>query len=212
MPNRTVFLVDGFNLYHSLRKTAYELGQSTRWLDLHGLCSSYLYLLGGGATLDAVHYFSALAHHREHRKPGTVRRHQDYIAAIQSTGVTPHLGQFKQKDVRCPACGHQLRRHEEKETDVAIAVKLLELVATNACDTVVIISGDTDLIPAIRTARTLRPGVKVCVAFPAGRANAAFNHVADFCFKIKSHQYVRFQLPDPVIIPGGRTIAKPASW
>lgn len=70
MPNRTVFLVDGFNLYHSLRKTAYELGQSIRWLDRHGLYSSCLYLLGG-ARLDVVHYFSALAHHREHRRVDT---------------------------------------------------------------------------------------------------------------------------------------------
>jgi len=212
MPNRVVFLVDGFNLYHSLRSAERLLRKPTRWLDLRALCDSYLYILGGGATLDAVYYFSAYAHHREAVSPGAVRRHQAYVAAIASTGVIPQLGQFKCKDLRCPSCGSGVRRYEEKETDVAVAAKLLELVVTGACDTAVIVSGDTDLIPAIRTARRLRPDKKLCVAFPHGRANDAFRGEAHMCFKIRATQYARFQLPDPVVLPDGQTITKPASW
>ena len=39
--NRTTFLVDGFNLYHSLRTASEELGgASTKWLDLHVICQT----------------------------------------------------------------------------------------------------------------------------------------------------------------------------
>jgi len=38
---RTAFLVDGFNLYHSLKDAQFALGgRSTRWLDLRSFCSS----------------------------------------------------------------------------------------------------------------------------------------------------------------------------
>ncbi len=45
--NRVVFIVDGFNLYHSLKRAhpAQEKAK-TRWLDLYRLCSSKLHLIG----------------------------------------------------------------------------------------------------------------------------------------------------------------------
>jgi uncharacterized LabA/DUF88 family protein len=212
MPNRTVFLVDGFNLYHSLRNATRATGQPTRWLDLNALCASYLHMIGSGAKLEAVYYFTALAYHREPHRAGTVRRHRDYIAALESTGVLTSLAQFKRKDVRCPHCRSRFDRYEEKETDVAVAAKLLELAATDGYDTAVIVSGDTDLIPAIRTALVLQPKKRVCAAFPAGRVNAAIRGVVSMCFKMKQGQYAKYQLPDPVMLPDGRTIAKPAAW
>jgi hypothetical protein len=46
--NRVVFLVDGFNVYHSAKVAAADLGgASTLWLDLRSLLSSYISLLVG---------------------------------------------------------------------------------------------------------------------------------------------------------------------
>jgi len=72
--NRTVFLVDGFNVYHSLRESERVLGRSLFWLDVVGLCRSYLHALPGKAQVGEVWYFSALAHQREAEHPGTVAR------------------------------------------------------------------------------------------------------------------------------------------
>ncbi len=74
--NRTAFLVDGFNLYHSLRTAGYELGMDVRWLNLHSLLSSYLSAIGMNTRLASIHYFSALAHHLEERQPGVTHRHR----------------------------------------------------------------------------------------------------------------------------------------
>jgi len=64
---RTVFLVDGFNLYHSLIEAQRdEGGASTKWLDLRGICKSFLpvagRVAGDRADLERIHYFSAPPH------------------------------------------------------------------------------------------------------------------------------------------------------
>ena len=137
--NRTTFLVDGFNLYHSLKQASHELGgKTTRWLNLDSLCKAYLYKVGNNAQLESVIYFSALAHHLTPQDKYLVKRHQDYISCLESVGVTVELGRFKKKHVRCRHCGQTTVHHEEKETDVAIALKLFELLMNNECDTVVL--------------------------------------------------------------------------
>jgi hypothetical protein len=51
--NRTVFIIDGFNLYHSTRDASNDLGgQSTKWLDVRALCESYLYTISKTARLE----------------------------------------------------------------------------------------------------------------------------------------------------------------
>jgi hypothetical protein len=62
--NRVAFLIDGFNLYHSVRDAGKAVGGvGTKWLDINALCHQTLSLVGGGATVEGIYYFSALAHH-----------------------------------------------------------------------------------------------------------------------------------------------------
>ncbi len=62
--NRTAFIIDGFNLYHSVIDASKDLGGvSTKWLNIRALCDSYLHLIGGNAQTQGVYYFSAPAHH-----------------------------------------------------------------------------------------------------------------------------------------------------
>lgn len=114
------------------------------------------------------------------------------------------LGRFKEKDVWCPTCKTSFKRHEEKETDVAVAVKLLELFALNACDTVVLVTGDTDLAPAIRIAKTLYPQKRIWVVFPYGRYNTELKVLAHGTIKVKAKRYTANQLPNPFKTAMGR--------
>jgi len=100
-------------------------------------------------------------------------------------GIEPIMGRFKPKDVDCPVCNAVFVKHEEKETDVAIATKLLEVLSLKQCETVVLVTGDTDLVPAIKIAKSLFPGNIVLFAFPFARknkelANIAANNVTGF--------------------------------
>lgn len=55
---RTTFIVDGFNLYHSVCQASAVLGLAgagTKWLNLRRLCESYLSLIGGEAQLEKIY-------------------------------------------------------------------------------------------------------------------------------------------------------------
>ena len=112
--NRCVFLVDGLNLYHSALDAERVTRRSLRGLDVSALCRSYLHALPGRSAVTSVMYFSAVAHHRESRRPGTVRR---------------QVACFKAKNQACPLCGGRFVGWEEKETDVAIGESTVNSVA-----------------------------------------------------------------------------------
>lgn len=65
--SRTVFLVDGFNLYHSVRAAQRRLrgNPSTKWLGIRRLCQQQLHVVGTDERISGIHYFSALATHLE---------------------------------------------------------------------------------------------------------------------------------------------------
>lgn len=159
---RVTFLIDGFNLYHSIKDGDQRDTRSLRWLDIMALCRSCVPVLG--------------------------------------------------KDAWCSSCRTAFKAHEEKETDVAIAVKLLEVLHADSCDTVVLVSGDTDLIPAIHTAQRLFSNKDIVVAFPDKRANAQLRQAVSFSFKIRRKRYEQHQFPDPIQLSSGRLLRKPASW
>jgi len=212
--NRVIFLVDGFNLYHSLVQAQdHNGGYCVKWLDLHRLCLGYLHMVRRQAKskvdMEAIHYFSASPTHRSKAKQS---RHALYMTCLRSSGIKVHLGRFKKKTVECPLCHRNHLRHEEKETDVAIASELFEICQTNAADSVVIVSGDTDIAPAVKTCRRLFPDVFICFAFPYKRHNAELEQLCPGSFKMKCRSYLKHQYPDPLEIANGRNLAKPLEW
>ncbi len=211
---RTVFLIDGFNLYHSTRDASRDLnGKSTKWLDIRALCRSYLHLIGKDARLQGVYYFSALAKHLEAVDPGKVQRHRTLIKCLEDTGVGIELAKFKRKpDHRCVHCGNKIKQYEEKETDVAVAAKLLELVFTDACDAVVLVTGDTDLAPAVRTAQNSFPEKDIRFALPYKRHNNELRKMAPHSFTIGKEAYLNHQFSDPHQLTSEEMVNKPASW
>lgn len=208
---RVSFLVDGFNVYHSLDELNAMTGASVKWLDLRSLCGKYLQAVRGAVgervDLAEVHWFSARPDHLAPRKPETVRRYDTYVEALRASGVQTHLSQFKRKDVRCPRCSNAFVRYEEKETDVAIATAMLEVLVRQECGTVVLVSGDTDLIPAVRTVNRLLPRSKVGVAFPFLRHNVDLAEAVAYSFKINQKDVMRAQFPSPY-----KGHEKPSSW
>jgi hypothetical protein len=141
-----------------------------------------------------------------------VVRHQDFLDCLTDTGVTVELARFKPKQVWCPHCGEVTTRYEEKETDVALATKLMELFLLDQCDSAVLITGDTDLAPAVRTVIRLVPRASVLFGFPFGRKNKELQQLAPRSFKFSRQSYVNNQLADPHITRDGRAITKPAKW
>jgi hypothetical protein len=76
----------------------------------------------------------------------------------------------------------------------------------------VVVSGDSDLAPALQAARRCRAGLRLLACFPYHRRSNGLAALADRCFKLRKERYVAHQLPDPVALPDGRQIARPANW
>jgi uncharacterized LabA/DUF88 family protein len=210
--NRTVFIIDGFNLYHSVREAARSSGgKGTKWLNVKELCNSYLHLIGDKAILTNIYYFSALAKHLDQNNPQKTRRHRTFLDCLRSTGIRVELSRFKEKSIWCYHCKKVIIRHEEKETDVAIAARLFESFHTDESDTAVIMSGDTDIAPAVRTAQKLFPEKNVVFAFPFRRKNKELAQLVSFSFQINKKQYFKYQFPQ-IIKVSGRTLKKPKGW
>ena len=197
--NRTTYLVDGFNLYHSLCDAELDFSRTTKWLDLHRLCSDYLPEVGKAhgekTSLGDIWFFTAPP---IHKSPAKQARHDLYMRCLRGTGIRVELGQFK--------------AHKEKETDVAIACMLLRIGHQESADSVVVISGDTDLAPAARTFIDLFPSKTLLFAFPYNRANDELRHIARGSFKIHAKAYFKRQFPDPLVLEDGTSLRKPSMW
>jgi hypothetical protein len=100
-------------------------------------------------------------------------RHRQYVKALEYVNVLPIMGSFKNKQRRCAKCGAQWISHEEKETDVNIAIHLVHDALTNQFDRAIVISADSDLVPAVNLAANHDSTKEIFVAAPPGRFTSA---------------------------------------
>ncbi len=82
------------------------------------------------------------------------------------SGVKPVMGKFKTKDRKCRKCRYKWTGHEEKETDVNIALAMLNLAYKNEYDHAFLISNDSDLAPAIHMVRANFPEKLITTSVP----------------------------------------------
>ena len=209
---RVTYLIDGFNLYHSIRSLKWKKGYKCKWLNINALCQTYLSLFGKDATLGQIFYFSAIPYYLASSKPHRIRRHKAYIRCLEDTEVQVNLGRFKEKDVYCQRCSSMTLTHEEKETDVAIGARLVEVCFQGECEVVVIVSGDTDLLPAVKRCQELFPQKEIVFAFPFDRKSRQLERLSPKSFSISKKQYLRHQFSDPYTLTDGTQVSKPSVW
>lgn len=195
--------VDGFNLYNGVRSA---FGRSLLWLDLVALAKS----LRPKQQLVKVKYFTAAVLNDPHAQG----RQAHYIAAL--TAKYPYeievvQGRYQQKQIWCRNCDNKYTTYEEKETDVNIAVSLVADAALNSMSTAMIISGDSDLAPAVRAARRLRPTLFSVSAFPPRRKSKELLKLMPASFVLGQGRISGAQLPAS-FSAGGSTFNRPDKW
>jgi uncharacterized LabA/DUF88 family protein len=202
--DRVVAYIDGFNLYYGLKA---DHGRKYLWLDLEALAEG---LLLPSQKLRAVNYFTA----RLRDDPAGGRRQSTYLDALAShCGKVRRIeGRFQEKHRTCANCGARWIGYEEKETDVNISAALIEDAVRDRYDTALLISGDTDLRPAIASVLRLRPKKRIFVAFPPRRFSARLVQVVHSYTRIGSDKLRNSQLPAQVVTAGGIVLDRPAYW
>jgi uncharacterized LabA/DUF88 family protein len=212
-PQRAMFFVDGFNLYHSIdRVHRRQPGIPVKWLDLRALASAHLYILGPHASLSGVHYFTAFAEHLAKTNPEKLARHRSYVRALTATGVVEHRGHFKKKDVWIESLQRYEQIWQEKATDVGIVAELISRASDDEFDTAVIVSGDADYAPAVPVFRALFPHKRLLFAFPFDRKNKELARLVPESFTLSAESYAKHQFPNAVRLPSGKFVVRPNAW
>lgn len=191
--------IDGFNLYHAIN----DLGKPhLKWVDLMAL--STVFLMTRSQRLDGVFYFSAFAKWWPERE----KRHRAYVDALTARGVQCVMGHFKKKDRRCPKCHYSWTGHEEKETDVNIALALLGHAYKDAFDHAFLISRDSDLAPAVRMVRAEFPHKKVTIIAPPNKGHSTeLLSAGTGKAKLREAHIARCLLPKEIFDAGGNIAA-----
>ncbi len=179
----------------------------------------------------SVNYFSAFAFWDSDK----VRRHSDYIKALEAGGVNVNMGTFADKEkiglIRDPKgtlrvtffreTFQTIRRrfytHEEKQTDVAIGVKMYKTACQEDVQKIILISNDTDFVPVLKEIDEDFPEIRLKVYAPVDVSYKLPSSVREIVSQ-KHHKHLslsqieKSQFPDPVTLPDGSTISKPSTW
>lgn len=198
--------VDGYNLYHAVDNLNDD---RLKWLDLRCLMSHFLD--SNIHNLQDVYYFSAYATW----KNKAYKRHEVYTRALLAMGVTTIMGKFRAKDRFCRSCSAKWIGHEEKETDVNIALYLLNDAYQDQYDEAIIVSQDSDLFPAIKMVNKHFPKKSIKIITPPN-----LHHSKEMAQvvgkkklgKIKRVHLERSLLPDEINLPNGKRITKPKKY
>lgn len=209
---RTIVYIDGLNLYYGLVAQGWR---KYLWLHLLAYAQS---LLHTGQRLQRVDYFTT-----EVINPADkAARQRSYLAALRTLkGVFVTKGRYDPSDFRCPACGVLLAcptclaggaTSTEKMTDVHIATRLVADAHRNWYDDAILVTGDSDQVPAVKHVRALFPEKRVLACFPPSRKSYHLESVASSVVEAMEENYRKAQFDTVVETSPGRTVTRPSKW
>jgi uncharacterized LabA/DUF88 family protein len=216
---RTIVYIDGFNLYYrALRNTPHK------WLDIAAMSRA---ALPASCQIEAIKYYTA--HISGRVDPGAPRRQHAYLRAIATLPkVAIHYGNFlvsqkwaglvqppdfRPMFVLPPAAAPEVAyvwKTEEKGSDVNLGVHLVRDAFKGHFDLAAVLTNDTDLVEPVRIV-TQELNLPVTLLTPTARPATSLMKVATHVRHIQPY-IGPCQLPDPVLVPGKRPIAKPIGW
>lgn len=131
---RVAIYIDGNNFYNGLKKAGQPKGAR---FDHSGFAT----LLTRARTLTSKRYYigSLRNHDGSEKSAQMLASQQKFLSGLENEGFTIKRGRI--------VYDHKIR---EKGVDVKIAVDLIVGAVDNLYDTAIIVSSDTDLIPAIQ--------------------------------------------------------------
>jgi len=231
---KTISYVDGFNLcfacFHhqefeedggrQRREPLFERLQRGKWLDLGALLGR----VSPDSPPDAVHSFTA----RVTSPPGgpdRAERQQAYLRALEWAGVNVHIARFTnvtkpgrlktqidcQAAVRCVPERVHVELREEKGSDVHLGAMLVRDAFTHQCDRAIVVSNDTDLVPAVSMA-VEEAGKFVHVVNPYRRPSATLQSCASKMEPLARELILECQFPDEIRVSEKRRITRPLAW
>jgi hypothetical protein len=203
---RIIAYFDGFNLYFGLKSKGWK---RYYWLNPHLLAEN---LLKPGQQLDGIKYFTARISQNP-RDPNKHKRQATWLEAIEMLANTSvYYGHYLSKTQKCNNCGSSWITHEEKMTDVNIAVELMNDAYDGAFDTAFLFSADSDLTTPVKTILSRFPDKRIIVICPPGRQSKELEGVSSASLRLGRKVLQNSQLDNEIIKPDGFVLKRPGQW
>lgn len=211
---RCIVYLDGFNFYYGIMVA----NPSWKWLNLQ----SFFEALRPDEDVAAVKYFTAVVEPDRHVSPKRDRQ-RIYFKALSTLPKLSRIeGKYQLRRVTCRAaeCPRRLEylSPEEKKSDVNLAINVMDDALHARMESAVIVSGDSDLEPAVEWVRKNYPVIKFTVYIPvlpseAGqRRNDFYLRIGVQCRPLPLAEILRHQFPSPLALADGTSINKPVEW
>lgn len=201
--------VDGLNLYNGLKSAGLR---KYYWLNLEKLSCL---LLKPNQKLNKIKYFTSVVYPNEHTDHTGLNKHtrqSRYLKALRTLeSLEIILGRHQKNIIKCNSCQHTPSKYNEKMTDVKIAVELLKDAFNKSCDTQILITGDTDLIPATEAVYNLSQ-TRLIIFAPPYRRNDSLKKYCHFYGKLFKNYFQKSQFPNIVVNSEDYEVSKPAYW
>lgn len=200
---RVIVYVDGFNFYYGLKAPKWR---KYYWIDIVKLFEMFI---RPNQELVAVKYFSA--------RPNDVGKSKRQDAFFQANKENPKfkliLGKYLKKTIKCFNCQNIIQTYEEKESDVRFATQIVADAYQSNCDIAIIISADSDMIPAIELAKEAH--VKVFIYFPPNQFSSNLATMGNGMPLLMQRYEDRFKksiMPETIRLGNGFVLRKPVGW
>lgn len=224
---RTIVYVDGYNLYYSaLTKSTYK------WLDLHALMCDVLKdaYPGHTASVELIKFFTSPIMGRYASDASSPNRQTRYHNALKfarsgpTEVITGYHSEVTKKGYHIDATigvdePIWVNVMEEKQTDVNIGLHMYRDASKGLVDQVVLVSGDSDLAPAIEMIKDDFPQIVRGVVFPIvsdnpkARQSGQLKTLSSWTRRsLTVSQLEACQLPNNVVNRKGKAIKKPEEW
>ncbi|OQY74443.1 MAG: hypothetical protein B6D44_04275 [Ignavibacteriales bacterium UTCHB2] len=216
MANSKAFIyIDGYNLFFALKKNDWR---KLYWLDVVKLSANFVY---PGHFVNKVKYFTSRV-----KLPDEKRERQNtYLEALYTLNFIKIIyGRFQPNELECFGCHRKIPFSKEKKTDVNIATQMIYDAMKNTCDVQYLLTGDSDLAPAVKLIKDEFPERKIFLICPPKKNKFDRNEESDSRISRElirlcdNHQYITeqelkdCQLPVRVYSKNKRVIICPDYW
>jgi uncharacterized LabA/DUF88 family protein len=210
MSKKAIVYIDGYNWYHAIFKHRPEW----KWVNIQ----SYFESLLPHDDILFVKMFSSWIRH----DPDAQDRQKRYFDAL---GTLPKvrlvLGVFQPREVTCRGeCKNKYLIQEEKKTDVNLAVEIINDAVKELCEHIIVVSGDSDIQPAVEWVAKNKPDMKLTVLVPLlpdeydDRRVDYYKtkNLAVDCAFLNLKGIKENQFPNFVMLGGGKKAIRPHVW
>ena len=209
MPERVAFYIDGFNLSHAISDLE---AVYLKWNSLWALAQGVIH--ARSQALEKVVFCTAFYPNDFGKRV----RHERYIKAQQHFGVTVVFGHYVRENMDCRACGNAWKKPTEKETDINVALALIDDAHMDVFDHAFLVTNDSDQAATAKLFARRFPAKRLTTVCPPGRTHS--KHLLDLSSSslTLTREHVERSVMDHMIhTPGGLIVrpheyAPPADW